>query len=818
MSANQPLITIPGKDVYTCGSIRTNAGWISSPYNSINTNINTFDSNDNPLDKIYYVWITRDANTNSNTAKGTYDFSTVYNNTTGYTIDATLYVSADDTCDVYQNNILFSTRVSSYGQLISLNVVLQPGNNSFKFHVYNGGGKAGLVFYCYPKVNSSCSLYIDYTGKLMTSDVTVNSANVSGISGINYNIMNSTATANSIYTMVINNDGSLSFYDSLGTRYFTTTATTNYEITSYVPPDRNGILMNSINMYTPFNDKDLTQNLWSPNGIFYLSISLDNSIAIYDVRFNKPVYTFYSTTSTSTNAAHLTLLSTGDLVAYDTANQLFWHSNTVNTAYTNYRIVLDDTGMLSIIGYNSSGGSVTTRTYNDLKNLDNFIISTSTTPRHYYPGQRILTSRNGNYILYFDSSGNLDINYIDDPDKDADTTNDDDSKDISVYTFYHRVYSAVTVPGYMLFGTDGVIRIFSTSGLSIWSVNPSYLGIPDYKLVLHNTGNLAIYDGTRTMPNATDIGSVTACTRWGGIYWTLINNTYATANYRWLWNDPDAYTSAEEGTVNFQISYKNTRSTSISAKLYCGVDDTCDIYMNKIKINTTSIAYNTLTSFAITIPPGTSLFEFVAKNKLKDGDDTPAGIIFYCIDPADTNINTYTLFFSNPNTVYVPESLSLIDTDFGFQVWQTNTAYSETILYSNYSIDNTTIPENQLKSNEYLFMIPLQFIISPNTLYKLRFEQDGTLRAYLVTADADIQYWSSVTIYTTPANPTAFLQIAPDAARLGFGAAGFGLYDSVGVSYIIYKVPVVNVIYTFSIDNDSKIRLRGSDGYEHVFN
>jgi hypothetical protein len=819
MSANQPLITVPGHQVYTCGSIRTNTGWISSPYNSINTNINITDSNDNPLDKICYVWITNDANTNSNTAKGTYDFSTVYNNTTGYTIDATLYVTADDTCDIYQNNILFSSKVTSYGQLISLNVVLQPGNNSFKFHVYNGGGKAGLVFYCYPKVNSSCSLYIDSTGKLMTSDVTVNYAQVSGISGINYNIMNSTAVANSIYRMLLNNDGSLAFYDSNGTRYFTTTASTSYATTTYVPTDRNGILMNSINMFTPANDKDLTQNLWSPNGIFYLSISLDKTIAIYDVRFNKPVYTFSTSTSTSTNASYLTLLTTGDLVAYDTANQQFWHSNTVNSSYKNYRIVLDDTGMLSIIGDNSSGVSVTTRTYNDLKNLDNFIISTSTTPRKYYPGHRILTSRNGNYILYFDSSGNLDIKYIDDHDKDADPNNDDDSKDISVYTQYHRVYSATsTVPESMIFGADGVIRMFSTAGLSMWSSNASYLGIPDYTLVLHNTGNLAIYDGTRVLPNANDIGSVTACTRWSNIYNALKSNTYAVNNYRWLWNDPDAYTSAEEGTVYFQISYKNTRTYSISAKLYCGVDDTCDIYMNKTKINTDTIGYNTLKNFSITIPPGTSLFEFVAKNSLKDDDDTPAGIIFYCIDTGNSDINTNTLFFSNPNTVYVPESLSLIDTNFGFKVWETKTAYSETILYSNYSIDNTTIPENQIKSNEYLFMIPLQFIISPNTLYKLRFEQDGTLKAYLITEDGDIQYWSSGTHYQAPANPTAFLQIAPDAARLQFGPAGFGLYDSVDVSYHIYKVPVVNVIYTFSIDDDSKIRLRGSDGYVMVFN
>jgi hypothetical protein len=244
--------------------------------------------------------------------------------------------------------------------------------------------------------------------------------------------------------------------------------------------------------------------------------------------------------------------------------------------------------------------------------------------------------------------------------------------------------------------------------------------------------------------------------------------------------------------------------------------------MNKTKINPTTIAYNTLTNISITIPPGTSLFEFVAKNSLNsDDDDTPAGIIFYCIDTNNSDINTNTLFFSNPNTVYVPESLSLIDNNFGFKVWETKTAYSETILYSNYSIDNTNIPENQLKSNEYLFMIPLQFIISPNTLYKLQFEQDGTLRAYLITEDGDIQYWSSGTIYQSPPNPTAFLQIASDAAKLQFGPAGFGLYDSIDSYYHIYlSVSNIknNVIYTFSIDDDSKIRLRGSDGYVLVFN
>jgi hypothetical protein len=139
--------------------------------------------------------------------------------------------------------------------------------------------------------------------------------------------------------------------------------------------------------------------------------------------------------------------------------------------------------------------------------------------------------------------------------------------------------------------------------------------------------------------------------------------------------------------------------------------------------------------------------------------------------------------------------------------------------YSNYSIDTSDIPENQLVSNEFTFKIPSNDedteeytkMYSQNRLYYLRFEQDGSLAIYL--SNSDTQIWSNGRPYSGSNN----------AARLGFvygsdGNGTFGLWDSKGVKYG-NSIPVLkDILYVFYLGNDRILRLVGSNGTSVVFN
>ena len=299
---------------------------------------------------------------------------------------------------------------------------------------------------------------------------------------------------------------------------------------------------------------------------------------------------------------------------------------------------------------------------------------------------------------------------------------------------------------------------------------------------------------------------------------TLINFTsYGWNNYRWIWNAVNSSTTAVPvGTVNFYTSYTNTRTTDISATLYYSVDDTLDVYMNGIKITSSTVPYNVVFSNTITLKAGsTSLFKFVATNT-----GGPAGLIFWCLENGNTNDATNTLFFSNPNTVYCSDGIYMNSNEFGIQTWSSGTAYSETIPYPNYTIDTSDIPENQLVSNEFSFKIPSSDsdteeytkIFSQNRLYYLRLEIDGSLAMYLSVSGKRI--WSNSRPYSG----------ANNAARIGFvyGADGngiFGLWDSKGLSYGNQTIPVLKgVVYVFYLGNDRIMRLVGADGSSVVFN
>uniref|UniRef100_A0A6C0I9H7 Bulb-type lectin domain-containing protein n=1 Tax=viral metagenome TaxID=1070528 RepID=A0A6C0I9H7_9ZZZZ len=343
------------------------------------------------------------------------------------------------------------------------------------------------------------------------------------------------------------------------------------------------------------------------------------------------------------------------------------------------------------------------------------------------------------------------------------------------------------------------------------------VGIPGYKLILGNTGELAIYDNSIPRAAAIDSGSILDASNWSNVYNKFSSNTasFGWKNYRWLWNTPNSISGATAGTVNFYTTYTNTRTSDITATLWCSIDDSLNIYMNGSKLPNYATTWNTVFSNTITLKAGsTSFFKFVAYN-----GGGPAGVIFWCLENGNTNDATNTLFFSNPNTVYCSDGMYMNSSEFGIQTWTSGTSYSEIIPYPNYKIDTSDIPENILVSNEFTFKIPSSDsdtdeytkIYSQNRLYYLRFEQDGSLAIYLSISGKRI--WSNSRPYSGTNN----------AARIGFvygsdGNGTFGLFDSKGLSYG-NTIPVLkSVLYAFSLGNDRILRLVGSNGTTVIFN
>jgi hypothetical protein len=342
------------------------------------------------------------------------------------------------------------------------------------------------------------------------------------------------------------------------------------------------------------------------------------------------------------------LSSSGAIVAYNVLGNVLWKTADISN-YSNYRMVMDDLGILSILGTNSSSSVAT---FNRVQGYENNILSDAN--KSYSVGTRLLTSSNGDYTLTLDYNNNtcsLNINSV----SSYNTT----SKEINTTTLYSCLYSytaSSVSSAYVKFDTNGVLSIHDSSGTKM-SFGPSNQGVPGYKLVLGNTGELAIYDNSA---------------------------------------GPD---------------------------------------------------------------------------------------------------------------------------DFGIQTWTSGTAYSETVPYSNYIIDTSDIPENQLVSNEFTFKIPSSVndteeytkMYSQNRLYYLRFEQDGSLAIYL--SNSDTQIWSNGRPYSGSNN----------AARLGFvygsdGNGTFGLWDSKGVKYG-NSIPVLkDILYVFYLGNDRIMRLVGSNGTSVVFN
>jgi hypothetical protein len=520
------------KTVYNSGSLFSNGntnnsaagGYWSNIYNNV---ISTFSDgfNTSLANNVQVVWVSENSTTGSGGTSGTFNFYYTYNNTSGKPFWAQLWISVVNSCELFINNSYTITiggnSSSSWNNLIKYNFILQPGTTSFRFQAYNSSGRCGLSFICIPKYISSCDLFLSAnTGNLMVQNVTVLAQDdstiiVPGISNIAaYPVTNILNPGPNPYVLSFNDDGSggsdgtLSIINSLGTSIFTSKASSTgvVDATLIVPDDRNGILKTGIKLYAQQDESELESYLWSPSGYSFFGIVVDTvaktqSICIFDVRFTKSVYTFYTssyTTLTSYDAiSYLMLTSSGAIIAYNIMGTIL-HNVTNNissyTNYTGFRLVLNDSNMLSIIGNNSSGSDVTLASYlSTLSTFENTLLSTGLA---YYSG-RILTSSSGDYILSLDN-GSLNINNVTDTSYSSSSSNSSVKKDINASTLYYCLYKytgSFVSSVYITFDTDGVLRVRDSSGIK-FSFGSSNAGVPGYKLVLGNTGELSIYDSS----------------------------------------------------------------------------------------------------------------------------------------------------------------------------------------------------------------------------------------------------------------------------------------------------------------------------------
>ena len=924
--------------VYNNGSVYTNGNnsatggyWGNICWSGI---MNTFSPGVGPVvaNNAQVIWTNSTATTGTGSNAGQYlNFYYNYNNTTGKSILSQLWVSVLSSCTVYINTNKVGTvggsSSSSWNNLSKFDFFLPPGNNTFKFVAYNSSGKAGLAFLCFPKYISSCDLFISSTtGNLMAQNVKAmaqdnTAVSVHGISDLSaYPITNFTNTGSGQYTMSFDDDGFggsegiLNITNNVGSTIFSSNPSSNGVIEASLPgpDDRLGRLKHDVKLYAQQDESELQSVLWSPSsysffGIMVDTVGLTQTICIFDARFTKPVHTFYTnkyTTLSSQDAiSHLTVSGTGAIVAYNILSDVLWKTDDIPSYsnYTNFRLTLDDSNVVSILGNNSSGVAVTLATYNKTwGTFDNTLLSNYTGAAYY--GGLVLTSSSGDYILSLEN-GSLNINNV--IDTSSTSSSSSHVKDIYNYTLYSQLYKYTgSNPGsvhmrlmpngtyivcewptsYLMWGDwfyaypgippqsysrlndgnwvymyydgtytkmvsdtgearyyPGQISLFNPNNWSTyllaydspsekWHYNlnlvplctfgTSNVGIPGYKLILGNTAELAIYDCSIPRAAVIDSSSISNCPSRTTVYDKFKSNTasYAWNNYRWLWNTLNSYSSAPVGTVNFYTTYTNTKSTDITATLWCSVDDTVDIYMNGTKLANHATSWNTLFSNIITLKTGsTSLFKFVANNG--NTVNNPAGLIFWCLENGNTNDATNTLFFSNLDTVYCSDGIYMNSSEFGVQTWSSGTAYSETILYANYTIDMSDIPENQLVSNENTITCPstnddteeYTKIYSPNRLYYLRLLQDGTLAIYLSISKKLI--WNNQRPYTGPNS----------AAKIAFvynsdGSGTFGLWDTKGISFG-NTIPVLKgIIYVFYLGNDRIIRLVGTNGSTSIFN
>jgi hypothetical protein len=147
----------------------------------------------------------------------------------------------------------------------------------------------------------------------------------------------------------------------------------------------------------------------------------------------------------------------------------------------------------------------------------------------------LLKKSSKNYDVYILNT--IDVDWSEKPDY---------LKDINVFTIYKTI---VTSAQTIVFDRDGFLKVYNTSVTSetpilTFGPNSSYVPVPGYyKLVLENSGNLAIYD-SQIATTVSDLGNIlfnsNSTTTYDSNKTSLLNGytnaaaPYAFQNYRWI--------------------------------------------------------------------------------------------------------------------------------------------------------------------------------------------------------------------------------------------------------------------------------------------
>ncbi len=111
--------------------------------------------------------------------------------------------------------------------------------------------------------------------------------------------------------------------------------------------------------------------------------------------------------------------------------------------------------------------------------------------------------------------------------------------------------------------------------------------------------------------------------------WKIIN--FKDPISKWIWNIPNADNNAP---TNILLKFDHTFESDSDQNciMYVAVDDTCDIYINRIKINPSPIGL-TIVRLEIPLIVGTNYFEILAKNVAG-----PAGLLFTILNSTETTV------------------------------------------------------------------------------------------------------------------------------------------------------------------------------------
>lgn len=191
------------------------------------------------------------------------------------------------------------------------------------------------------------------------------------------------------------------------------------------------------------------------------------------------------------------------------------------------------------------------------------------------------------------------------------------SNDGSTWSLLHNISGVVWGAAAKTF----ICNQANTNTYTYFRIISTVIGTGALQYNIINFGNIKFYNTPNTTCLATDLGPY-GMAPWGVGEWV---GSITDGSARWLWSADVVGVGSTPNNMSFQITYNNTTTTNISAKLMFSIDNYGQIFQNKTKIYTGGYS----DSVQVVIPPGINLFEFICWNALGDNGGS-AGLIFSC--------------------------------------------------------------------------------------------------------------------------------------------------------------------------------------------